>query len=147
MVTRRTIITSGVLAILVLWAIWGIPIYSSTLYFDESTGSEKTIRQLWTGRIVSTSYRESALEAFMRANHPEELKQRWCFLGKSEFNIFGDGLSAASGLTPASYTFSSGFFDDYCRRNSDEENLMLYRKISAGDEEEIEALVGEILGE
>jgi hypothetical protein len=103
------------------------------------TASRKGYRMWFGGLRTGSWYSESRLERFMVEKYPQNLTHRWVsFMGTGR-NLLGQPISFRHGWPNKSLLQWRETFDDYVGRLDDAGKLELYRVLSSGQEEEIEA--------
>jgi hypothetical protein len=133
---------SVILGMTLLLLLMNRPASQEASYVCRNTGSRKGHR-LRFGKQTDEWYNASALDEFMKANHPNELEYDWMTYSVTTRNIFGRGLSAGSGTPSPIFLVEPKLFDDYVR-GLDDAKLQLYRTLKSGDEQAIREIVAEI---
>lgn len=120
-----------------------VPVRTEYGYFCDYTGSCKQwTTWLW---LVETDYRhqKSRLEAFVEERHASSLQHKWIkFCGTTTFFLAGTSFAHRS-PGPLFY-LPWGLRDRWCDAVSDEEKMRLYDLLRKGDENAIQAKIGEM---
>jgi hypothetical protein len=113
-------------------------------FIDRNTGSRKGYRDWAPGWRTGSWYRQSAIEVFMRSDHPAELQQDWVSYAGTGRNIFGGATRHGHGRPGPIVLLRPEAIDDYCRDASQREKRRLYDVFASGDEARIRELVHQI---
>jgi len=113
-------------------------------FIDRNTGSRKGYRDWSFGWQSGSWYQESAIEAFMRSNHPAEYRQDWVSYAGTGRNIFGGATLRGLGRPGPIILLNPELIGDYCRSASETEKRRLYDAFASADEKKIRNLVDDI---
>jgi hypothetical protein len=113
-------------------------------YIDCNTGSRKGYRAWFFGLQTGSWYQESAIERFMRANHPEEFRQDWVSYAGTGRNVFGWAVLRGHGRPEPILSIDLKSLERYCSQASPSEVRRLYDELASGDEPRIRELIGQI---
>lgn len=145
MIIRRWIIILGLAALVALaLALPPVSICRDRAFIDRHTGSRTGHREWRFGIRSGDWYQASALEAFMRAKHPDDLRQDWVSYAGTERNIFGGATLFGHGRPGPIIHLSLEQIAAYCGKASEAEQRRLYDVLSAGEPEAVEVLVRRI---
>jgi hypothetical protein len=102
--------------------------FSTEWSFVSDAGSRKTDCKSCFGLFTSSQVKESSLEKFMRANHPQSVaKQRWTEYSRTGKNVFGKILSYGEPAVPVPLgSLDMEHLEAYTARLSNEEKKELY---------------------
>lgn len=131
----------GVLAA-ILWALVTATLFTDRSLICENTGSRMSYREWFFGAKTNEEYEASALEVFLKREHPGKLRHRW-----NSYRGTGFGLLMTShghGRPGAILDPDKEMLDSYVHSLSDEQRLGLYRDFSMGDERVVEERVERI---
>lgn len=113
-------------------------------FIDRNTGSRKGYRDWSIGWRTGSWYQESALEVFMRSNHPAEFRQDWVSYAGTGRNILGGATLHGHGRPGQIVLLRPEAIDDYCRAASEAEKRRLYDVFASGDDAKVRELVDQI---
>jgi hypothetical protein len=143
--TRHKFIVAGLVAVVALVLVVPIvPLCRDWAFVDQNTGSRKGHRAWFIGWRTGIWYRESALEAFMRAKHPEAFQQSWVSYAGTGRNIFGQRVLHGHGRPGPIIQLVPEVLDAYCGHASDQEKRRLYEVFASADRQKIPDLVNQI---
>jgi len=135
----RIALVAAFLAVLVFLVALPFPLCRDMGFVCEHTASRKGYRRWFGGLRTGCWYRMSRLERFMVEKHPQDLAHRWVsFMGTGR-NLFGQASSFEHGNPNNTLMTFREPFDDYVDSLDDAGKLELYRVLSRGQEDEIEA--------
>lgn len=113
------------------------PVCRDWAFIDENTASRKGYREWFFGLRTGDWYRPSAVEMFMRAQHPGDLKQRWTSYAGTGRNFFGAkvlyGHSRPGAIIRVNQHLLKQWFDGL----SETEKLAFYNLLVSDDQEAI----------
>jgi hypothetical protein len=140
--TRRNYIFASLIVItataLVLPA---VQVCRDWAFIDLNTGSRKGYREWAPGWLSGSWYQESAIEAFMRSEHPSELRQEWVSYVGTGRNIFGGATVKGHGRPGPVLSLTPETIDEYCKAVSKPEKRRVYDVLSSGEPSKIRELV------
>jgi len=111
-----------------------LPVYRVRGYVCVHTGSCRGYREWVWGRETRHWYRQSKLETFMQAKHPDELKQKWVSYSGTGVNCFGRGVSCSHGRPgPIVLIAVNGTLDEHVVVLTDPERKALYDLFVSGN--------------
>jgi hypothetical protein len=143
--TSAKFIAAAVAAGALILVVPGIRIYTDRAFVDVNTGSRKGHREWFTGWRSGEWYQESAVEAFMRASHPEEMRQKWVSYAGTGRNILGSAISHGHGRPGPIVFLKPEQIANHCSRLTAAEKHDLYATLSGGDEAQVKTTVERIL--
>ena len=142
---RRTYIVVGLLVVVALALVLpAVQVCRDWAFVDRNTGSRKGYRDWFLGWRTSSWYQESAIETFMRSNHPAEFRQDWVSYAGTGRNIFGGATLHGHGRPGPIVLLKPEVVADYCRSASETEKRRLYDVFASGDGEKIRELADHI---
>jgi hypothetical protein len=145
MKTRRSVIVFGVVVFATLAMVLpALQVCRDWAYIDQNSGSRKGYRDWSLGWRSGSWHRASAVEAFMRSNHPAEFHQDWVSYAGTGRNLFGGAILRGHGRPGPILSLKPELIDDYCRSASETEKRRLYDVFKSRDREKIQEVVDEI---
>ena len=139
---RRAVIVVGVIVIVVMALVLpAVQVCRDWAFIDRNTGSRKGYRDWSLGWRSGSWYRESAIEAFMRSQHPTGFQHDWVSYAGTGRNIFGSAILAGHGRPGRIVLLKPEIIDGYCQTASQSEKRRLYDVFASGDEAKIRELV------
>lgn len=136
---RRIAVAAAFLAGLTFLVALPFPLCRDMGFVCEHTASRQGYRRWFIGLRTDSWYSESRLERFMVERHPQDLTHRWVrFMGTGR-NLLGQPSSFEHGSPNATFHLLRRPFDNYVDSLDDAGKLELYRVLSSGQKEEIEA--------
>lgn len=143
---RRIFIVVGlVVMVAMVLVLPAVQVCRDWAFIDRNTGSRKGHRDWFFGGRSGSWYRESAIEAFMRAKHRAELRQDWVSYAGTGRNVFGGAMLTGHGRPGPIVLLKPEAIDAYCGAVSDTEKRRLYEVFASGEERRIRELVDRIL--
>lgn len=141
----RTCIVVGLLVVLASALVLpAVPVCRDWAFVDRNTGSRKGYRDWLFGWRTGSWYRESALEAFMRSDHPTEFRQDWVSYAGTGRNVFGRATLHGHGRPGPMVLLPPEVIGEYCSSASRTEKRRLYDVFASGDGEKIRELANHI---
>lgn len=113
-----------------------VVVYRDCAFVDRNTGSRKGHRSWFSICQTGSWYQQSALESFMRAKYPAELRQDWVSYAGTGHDLFG-GKSYAHG-DPGPMWQLLPVLDLYCTNASVAEQHRMYEVLSSGDRKRVQ---------
>lgn len=145
---RRTSILVALIAVIALALVLpAVQVFRDWAFIDRNTGSRKGYRDWSLGWRTGAWYQESALEVFMRSNHPAEFRQDWVSYAGTGRNVFGGATLHGHGRPGPIFQLRPEWINDYCRGASNAEKRRLYEVFATGDQAKIRELVDQITEE
>ena len=142
---RRTSIVVGLVVVVALALMLpAVQVCRDWAFIDRNTGSRKGYRDLFLGWRRGSWYQESAIEAFMRSNHPGEFRQDWVSYEGTGRNVLGGATVRGHGRPGPIVLLKLESIADYCKSASETEKRRLYDVFTSGDGEKIRELVDHI---
>jgi hypothetical protein len=138
---RWVTVVLGVVVVLAILALLspGLPVYRQWGFICENTGSHKGYTS-WLGGIhTGRWHRESKLESFIVAKHPERLEHRWTSYAGTGYNIFGRRVLCGHGRPGAIMQINPEALNRYVGSLTDEATLELYELLLSDDQDRIAA--------
>ena len=127
------------LAVLILLVVLPFPLWRDMGFVCEHTASRKGYREWFMGLRTNRWYSESRLERFMAEKHPHDLTHRWVsFMGTGR-DFLGQPISYRHGRPNETLMLFRKPFDDHVDSLDDAGTRELYRVLTSGQTEEIEA--------
>ncbi len=109
------------------------------------TGSRREYRQWFWGRKTSEVYTESKLEAFMKEQYADVVRNKWVSYRGTGRNVLGCSISSGHGEPgPMVLLVRSGMLDHYVEGLDGLGRKALYDLFASGDGEAVEARAQEI---
>ena len=144
-IARLTFIAVGLIAGFALVVVLpAVQVCRDWAFIDRNTGSRKGHRDWSLGWRTGSWYRTSALEVFMRSNHPAELQQQWVSYAGTGRNIFGAAMLHGHGRPGPIFLLRPEAIDGYCQAISQDAKRRLYDVLGSGEEAEIREVVEQI---
>lgn len=145
MKARNTCIVAGLVVVVALALVLpAVQVCRDWAFIDRNTGSRKGYRDWLFGWRTGSWYQESAIEAFMRSNHPGEFRQDWVSYAGTGRNVFGGATLSGHGRPGLIVLLKAEAIADYCRSASETEKRRLYDVFASGDAEKIRELADHI---
>jgi hypothetical protein len=122
-----------------------ISVSSHSEFIDQCTGSRKAHRTLLNFWHFDHRYESSALEDFVKLNHPTELQHRWISHTRNGKNLLGREFTLGHGRPGPILNLSLTALKNHCQNITDQEKHQLYTTLLSGDETKCRELVDKIL--
>ncbi len=144
--TRSTVMVAGlVLAVaLALLALPAVSVCRDWAFVDRNTSSRKGYREWLFGWRTGAWYQESALEAFMRAKHPADLRQDWVSYAGTGRSVFGTVTLRGHGRPGPILSLVPDVLGRYCRSASAADKRRFYDVLASHDEQRIRETIGRV---
>lgn len=134
----------GLAVVLALLALQAASVCRDWAFVDRNTGSRKGYREWWFGWRTGAWYQESALEAFMPAEHLTDLRQDWVSYAGTGRSMFGTVTLRGHGRPGPILSLVPDVLGRYCRSASAADKRRFYDVLASHDEPRIRATIGRV---
>ena len=143
---RLAIYSAGILGLIAAALILsGVEFYRDIALLDRNTGSRKGYREWFFSLRTGEWQQDSALEQFMRSQHPDDFQQRWTSYQGTGHNGFGRAILFSHGRPGPLVTLPIENLNKYCEQTSAAEKKRLYDTFAGDNAAEIQSIVDHIL--